>query len=66
MHHERVEKVGADHHEFPGREIDDAGGLVDENEAQGDEGVDPAHGDAAHDQLRQNVHVTPSFPPGRP
>ncbi len=44
-----------DHHELPLREIHDVGGVVDDREAEPDQRVDRADGDAGDEELRELV-----------
>src|SRR3546814_12623496 len=53
---EVVGEVGADEHEAALGEVDDAGRLVDDHEAEGDEGVLRAERDALEDELEELGH----------
>ena len=56
QHRKGIEDVGADHHEFAGREINDAGGLVNQNKTQSDQSVDTADGNPAGQQNQKEIH----------
>ena len=62
--HEHVADEGAEHEEVALREVDELGGLVDEDEAEGDQAVDAPDGHPVQDQLQNDVQKRPPWRPG--
>ena len=62
--HEHVADEGAQHEQVALGEVDQLGGLVDEDEAEGDQAVDAAHGEAVQGELQDRVQRGP--PPASP
>ena len=55
-HHEHVAGEGAEHHEVALGEVHQLRRLVDEDEAERDQAVDAADGEAVQHQLQDGVH----------
>ena len=58
--HEHVAGERAEHHEVALGEVHELGGLVDEDEAEGDQAVDAPDGEPVQDQLQDDVQGAPS------
>ena len=54
---EHDHQKGRDHRELALREIDDAGGAKNQDEAQRDEGVDGADSNSREEQLQKEIHA---------
>ena len=48
-----------DHHEFALGKVDDLSGFVDEDETQGNEGIDTPHSHSTDDLLPEHLHGLP-------
>jgi len=57
--HEHVADEGAQHEQVALREVDQLGGLVDEDEAQRHQAVDASHGEAVQGELQDRVQRGP-------
>src|SRR5262249_60114836 len=60
--HEHVADEGAQHQQVALGEVDQLGGLVDEDEAEGDEAVDAPDGEAVQGELQDGVQNDPPAP----
>ena len=64
---EHVAREGAEHQEVALGEVHQLGGLVDEDEAEGDQAVDAADGEAVQDELQDGVQaILPNVADGAP
>ncbi|GAA3207616.1 hypothetical protein GCM10020256_03380 [Streptomyces thermocoprophilus] len=53
-------EVAAEQQQGPLREVDDAGGLEDDDETEGDQGVDGAEGEPVDEVVDERAHAAPS------